>query len=52
MFWLGLIIGLFVGTIFGVLVIAMCQAAARGDRMMGKKDDTYYGQKNSLEWRK
>ena len=43
MFWIGLVIGLFIGTLLGVLVIAMCQAAANGDRMIGKKDDTYFG---------
>ena len=42
MFCLGLIIGLFVGTAFGIFIIALCQSAARGDRL-GKKDDTYYG---------
>ena len=42
MFWLGLIIGLFVDTAFGIFIIALCQSAARGDRL-GKKDDTYYG---------
>ena len=43
MFWIGVVIGLFVGANVGLLVIALCQAAARGDRMIGKKDDTYYG---------
>ena len=42
MFWLGLVIGLFVGTIFGVLIVALCQAAANGDRIIGKEDDTYF----------
>ncbi len=32
MFWIGLLIGLFVGANVGLLVIALCQAAARGDR--------------------
>jgi len=44
-FWIGFVwfvVGLFVGTIFGVFIIAICQAAARGDNF-GKKDDTYYG---------
>ena len=38
MFWIGLIIGLFVGTLFGVLIIALCKAAANGDEQ-GTKDD-------------
>jgi len=32
MFWIGLVIGLFVGAPFGVLLAALCVAAARGDR--------------------
>jgi hypothetical protein len=43
MFWIGLVVGACIGTIFGVMIIALCQAAARGDRMIGKKDDIYYG---------
>jgi uncharacterized membrane-anchored protein YhcB (DUF1043 family) len=43
MFWWGLLIGVCIGTIFGVMIIALCQAAARGDAMIGKKDDTYFG---------
>ena len=43
MFWIGLLIGACVGTIFGVMIIALCNAASRGDEMMGKKDDTYFG---------
>ena len=42
MFWIGLVIGLFVGANVGFLVIALCQSAARGDSF-GKKDDSYYG---------
>lgn len=34
MFWLGGGIGLFVGTIVGITVIAFCQAAKRGDQQM------------------
>ena len=44
MFWWGLLIGACIGTIFGVMIIALCQAAARCDAMIGKKDDTYFGQ--------
>ena len=43
MFWIGLVIGLFVGANVGLLVIALCKISARADSF-GKKDDTYYGQ--------
>ena len=32
MFWIGVVIGLLVGANIGLLVIALCLAAARGDR--------------------
>ena len=31
MFWIGLVIGLFIGASFGLLVIGLCAAAAKGD---------------------
>lgn len=37
MFWIGLIIGVCVGTIFGVLMIALCTSAGDADRRMGLK---------------
>jgi len=43
MFWIGLIVGACVGTILGVIIIALCKASSSDDRFMGKKDDTYYG---------
>jgi len=41
-FWIGFIWFVIGGTLFGVFIIAICQASARGDNF-GKKDDTYYG---------
>jgi ABC-type uncharacterized transport system permease subunit len=38
MFWIGLIIGACVGTMFGVLVIALCQSAGDADRLAGYKE--------------
>ena len=32
MFWIGLLIGLFIGVPFGLLVAGLCVAAANGDR--------------------
>ena len=32
MFWIGLVIGLFVGVPFGLLLMGLCSAAAKGDR--------------------
>ena len=32
MFWIGLVIGLFVGVQIGLLLVGLCSAAARGDR--------------------
>jgi uncharacterized membrane-anchored protein YhcB (DUF1043 family) len=37
MFWIGLIIGLFVGTMFGVIIVAMCVSAGDADKQMGVK---------------
>ena len=41
--WIWIIVALMVGASFGLVAAAMCSAAANGDRMMGKKDDTYWG---------
>lgn len=37
MFWIGIIVGACIGTIFGVMIIALCQAASSGDKMSGMK---------------
>lgn len=49
MFWLGLVIGLFVGANIGLFVIGLCLAAQKGDRMKcyenGLNDGNYRDQK-------
>jgi hypothetical protein len=42
MFWIGLVVGTCIGTIFGVMIIALYKASSSDDDF-GKKDDTYYG---------
>ena len=41
--WIWIIVALMVGACVGLMTAAMCSAAANGDRMIGKKDDTYFG---------
>ena len=43
MFWIGLLIGLFVGANVGMLVLALCKISASADKRMGGKDELYYG---------
>lgn len=42
MFWIGLLLGLFVGANVGMFVLALCKISASADGL-GKKDDTYFG---------
>jgi len=37
MFWIGLIIGVFVGAFLGMLAMALCAAAGRSDEAAGRK---------------
>ena len=38
MFWIGLIIGGALGTIVGLVVIALCKSASDADRLAGYKE--------------
>jgi hypothetical protein len=42
MFWIGLLIGLFVG-IVGTFGLSIFISGKIGDDLIGKKDDTYFG---------
>ena len=37
MFWIGLLIGACVGTLFGVFIVALCVSAGDADKQMGLK---------------
>jgi ABC-type uncharacterized transport system permease subunit len=37
MLWLGFTIGGLVGTMFGIFLAALCQAAGRADKMAGRE---------------
>lgn len=38
MFWYGLIVGMFIGTFLGMLIMGLCAMAAEGNRMMPRKE--------------